>query len=58
MVPFLFSEKLNIAIVNPERHTGLLSANEEAAVKNAQNENKALLTIPRRYTFFLFSFNK
>ena len=48
MVCLYVSEKLNVSIVDAEKHTGLLSAAEEKLVKDAQEENKVFLSIPRR----------
>ena len=49
----LFSpEKLNVSVVTVEKHAGLLTAAEEKAVKDAQEENKMLLSIPRRYVCY------
>ena len=38
-----------MTVVNTEKHTGLLTAEEEELVKNVQEENRMLLSIPRRY---------
>ena len=45
---FLFTERLNVSIVSPTRDTGLLSAEEEQRVKDAQQKHRKLLKIPRR----------
>lgn len=42
------AEKLNVTIITPETHSGLLSAEEESKVKATQEENKCFLRIPRR----------
>lgn len=44
----MFSEKLNVQIVNSELYTGLLSSEQEQSVKEAQQVNRNLLKIPRR----------
>ena len=46
-----FAEKMNVSIVNSELYTGLLSAEEEGKVAQAQEVNRNLLKIPRRYGF-------
>ncbi|XP_022235155.1 large subunit GTPase 1 homolog [Limulus polyphemus] len=42
------AEKLNIQFVNPKTRIGLLSEEEKKAIKEAQENNKKLLSIPRR----------
>ena len=46
---FFFSlERLNVAFVNPDENSGLLSAEEMTRVKKSHEEHRALLRIPRR----------
>ena len=42
------AEKLNVKLVNPEKHTGLLSKEEEKKVLETQDKHRELLSIPRR----------
>jgi len=42
------AERLNVQIVSAERSTGLLSAEDAITVRNAQDENRVMLRIPRR----------
>ena len=44
------AEKLNIGFVNAAHPPGLLTKEEEKAVKETQEKHRALLTIPRRYS--------
>ena len=44
----VFSEKLNVKVIDPTQHTGLPSAEETAAIEKAQELNRDLLKIPRR----------
>ena len=48
MFLFSFAEKLNISVVTPGQSDGALSGEEAKAIKEAQDENRELLRIPRR----------
>lgn len=45
---FNFTEKLNIKVVDPGIYTGLPTVSEYAEIKQAQEDNKHFLSIPRR----------
>lgn len=49
-ISFIITEKLNVSIVDAVSHSGLLTVEEELAVKEAQEKHRDFLTIPRRYT--------
>ena len=50
----LFSEKLNIKVVDPGGYTGLPTAEEREEIELTQEENKQFLNIPRRLVVLLF----
>ena len=44
----LFLEKLNVKVVTPSYNEGVMSTEEAMHISKAQEENKTLLSIPRR----------